>query len=255
MKLPILIALAVVGTAAAQDIEREARLAAEIVDAILDGEPVQLEADGREFLGIYTESEEDAPHGAVIILHGRGFHPDWDQVVNPLRTALPAHGWHTLSLQMPVLGKDAKYNDYVPILPTAFPRIAAGLSFFETRGIENVVLIAHSCSVHMTMAFIREQGDEKFDAYVGIGMGATDFRQPMKKPFPLESMRVPVLDIYGSDDYPGVGRHAPRRFAAMRAAGNENSRQMEIDGADHFFDGKDEALVEAVAGWLESVQR
>lgn len=255
MKLLILIALAVASSATAQDFEREARLAAEIVDVILDGEPVRLKADGREFLGIYTESEEDAPHGAAIILHGRGFHPDWDQVVNPLRTALPEHGWHTLSLQMPVLGKDAKYNDYVPILPTAFPRIAAGLAFLEARGVENVALVAHSCSVHMSMAFIREHGDEGFDGYVGIGMGATDYRQPMKEPFPLESMRVPVLDIYGDDDYPGVARLAPRRLAAMRAAGNAKSTQMKVDGADHFFEGKDEELVEAVAGWLESLQR
>jgi len=47
------------------DYAREQRLKEQIVDAILDGDPVDLEADGREFLGIYTEADE--PRGAVLI--------------------------------------------------------------------------------------------------------------------------------------------------------------------------------------------
>ena len=38
----------------------------------------------------------------MIILHGRGYHPDWAEVANPLRVGL-AEGWNTLSLKMPVL--------------------------------------------------------------------------------------------------------------------------------------------------------
>ena len=48
--------------------KREARLAEQIVDMILDGDPVWLEADQREFLGIYTEADES--RAAVLILHG-----------------------------------------------------------------------------------------------------------------------------------------------------------------------------------------
>ena len=62
--------------AAAQDFERERRLEAEIVDMIIDGEPVHLDADGHSFLAIHTETGEGRPRKAVIVLHGRGFHPD-----------------------------------------------------------------------------------------------------------------------------------------------------------------------------------
>ncbi len=136
----------------AQDLARERRLAEEIVDAILDGEPMYLDASGHRFLAIYTEPESQPPRGGAIVLHGRGFHPDWDQVAAPLRTALPEHGWSTLSLQMPVLGKTAKYYDYVPILPASFGRIRAGIDYLRQQGHDTVVVIAHSCSVHMTMA-------------------------------------------------------------------------------------------------------
>ena len=246
--------LAVAAPAAAQDFERERRLEAEIVDAILDGEPVHLDAAGRSFLAIHTEAEAGSgPPRAIIVMHGRGFHPDWTEVAGPLRTALPEHGWDTLSLQMPVLGKEAKYYDYVPIFPAAFPRIRAGIGFLRARGVRTVVLAAHSCSVHMAMAFVRDHGDAGFDGFIGIGMGATDYRQPMREPFPLASMSVPVLDLFGSEDYPAVLGKAHARLAAMQAAGNPRSARRVVPGAGHFFRDEEDALVEAVTEWLATL--
>ena len=239
--------------AAAQDVERERRLESEIVDMILDGEPVHLDADGHSFLAIHTEAGDREPFGAVIVMHGRGFHPDWPEVVGPLRTELAEHGWETLSLQMPVLEKTARYYDYVPILPAAFPRIRAGLAYLRARGADLVVLAAHSCSVHMVMEYVRRHGDGDFDAFIGIGMGATDYRQPMREPLPLATMSVPVLDIFGEEDYPAVRREASSRLAAIRAAGNLRSAQRIVSGADHFFQDRDEDLVEAVERWLATL--
>ena len=240
--------------AAAQDLERERRLEAEIVDMILDGEPVHLDAGRHSFLAIHTEAEGDGPRAAVLVLHGRGFHPDWPDVAGPLRTELPAYGWETLSLQMPVLEKSARYYDYEPIFPAAFPRIRAGIEFLRERGADPVVLAAHSCSAHMAMAFVRRHGDTEFDGLVGIGMGATDVGQPMREPFPLAAMSVPVLDLFGDEDYPSVPREAPDRLAAIRAAGNPHSAQRVVPGADHFFRDRDEELVEAVAEWLATLR-
>lgn len=252
--LPWMMGLALIGAtgAGAQDREREQRLADEIVDAIIDGEPVWLDADGTRFLGIYTESDADAPKGAVLVLHGRGFHPDWDEVAGPLRVALPERGWHSLSLQMPVLGKEAKYYDYVPIFPAAFPRIRVGIAYLREQGAERVVIAAHSCGVHMAMAFVDEFGDPSFDAFIGVGMGATDYGQKMRKPFPLADMKIPVLDLHGSDEFPGVLRMAPRRAAAIAQAGHPASRQRVIDGAEHYFRERDDDLVDAVDEWLDA---
>ena len=239
--------------ASAQDLERERRLEAEIVDMIVDGEPVYLDAKGHSFLGIHTEVDDDGPPRAVIVLHGRGFHPDWPDVAGPLRSELVEHGWETLSLQMPVLGKTATYYDYVPIFPVAFPRIRAGIEFLRARGADPVVLAAHSCSAHMAMAFVRRHGDAGFDGFIGMGMGATDVGQPMRAPFPLEAMSVPVLDLFGDEDYPSVLREAPARLASMRAAGHPRSAQRVVPGADHLFRDMDEALVDAVAEWLATL--
>ena len=230
------------------DYAREQRLADEIVDIIFDGEIEWLEAGGREFLSIYTEADDSK--AAVVILHGRGFHPDWADAVNPLRVGLVEHGYSTLSLQMPVLDKEAKFYDYVEIFHHAYPRIEAGIGFLRAAGHERIVLLAHSCGVHMAMAWIREVGDGQIDAFVGLGMGATDYLQPMRRPFPLGAMRVPVLDLYGSDEYPAVIGKAPERRAMIEAAGHPASRQVVLAEADHYFRDRGAELVEAVAAWL-----
>ena len=96
------------------DREREARLVEEIEANIFDGEVITLDADGDPFAAVEM-SPSGAPRGAVILMHGRGFHADWPENIGPLRVGLTDAGWHTLSLQLPVLEKTAKYFDYLPI--------------------------------------------------------------------------------------------------------------------------------------------
>ena len=235
----------------ASNAAREIRMAEEIVDAILDGDAEMLTADGNEFLSIYTEAEQ--ARGAVVIMHGRGFHPDWIDAVKPLRVGLVEHGWNTLSIQMPVLDKTAKYYDYEPIFPEATPRIKAAIDFLRQKGNQKIILLAHSCGAHMAMQYVRTEGDKNFDAYVGIGMGATDFQQPMRQPFPLDKISKPMLDVYGSDDYPAVQRMAPIRLHQLRIGGHPYSQQIVIPRADHYFTDQGRPLVEAVSRWLESI--
>ena len=235
--------------AVAADWQREQRLADEIIDAIVDGEPLWLHDGQRDFLGIYTEA--DAPRGGVLVLHGRGFHPDWSDTVNPLRVGLAERGWNTLSLQMPVLGKQAKYYDYVPILAEAFPRIEAGEENKKKQGNTRIILIAHSCSFHMVNAWIRAGRLRDIGALVGIGMGATDYKQKMVDPWQLDRLTIPVLDIYGAEDYPAVQRMAAQRLAAIQ--GNSRSRQVVVPGADHYFSDRGDTLVEQVSRWLDTL--
>ena len=102
----------------------------------------------------------------------------------------------------------------------------------------------------MAMNWIDTKGDSAIDAYVGIGMGATDYKQPMAKPFPLVRMQVPVLDIYGSSDLDDVLKGSDNRANAARKAGNKNFTQVKVEGADHFFNNTQEELTKRVRGWL-----
>lgn len=236
------------------DLMREQRMTDEIVDVIIDGDAVFLEADSHKFLSLYAEADD--ARGVVIILHGRGFHPDWQDTVNPLRVGLTEFGWNTLSVQMPVLEKQAKYFDYVPLFPEAVARIDAAIKFAREHDNKEIVLLAHSCGVHMAMAWVDAQTEsisQKIDAFVGLGMGATDYQQPMEKPFPFNKLTIPVLDVYGENDYPGVLREAPERLSKMQAAGNEKTGQKMVIGADHYYEDKGESLTQVVAEWLQKL--
>lgn len=237
----------------ASDLAREKRMREEIVESILDGEAVYLTANNHEFLNIYTEADE--PRGVVVILHGRGFHPDWQDTINPLRVGLVESGWSTLSVQMPVLEKQAKYYDYVPLFPQAIARIEAAIAYAreQLKVNDKVVLIAHSCGAHMAMHWLETDSLVSVDAYIGLGMGATDYKQPMKKPFPLDKVKVPVFDVYAENDYPAVIKMAEERRRLIRQAGNKKSNQAVVKGADHYYVDKGEALTQIISQWLDEL--
>jgi len=239
------------------DYERESRMISEIEDAVMDGDVEYLSlSDDKKVFSIYMEPDVDTPKGGVIVLHSRGYHANWASVVKPIRVGLAEKGWHTLSVQMPVLDKNAKYYDYVPIFPYTHERIDAALNFYKQRGIDNIVLISHGCGAHMSMSYFDKHGDGKVNAYVGIGIGATDYKQKVVKRFPLDTMSKPVLDVYGEKDFPGVIRLSKSRKALMDISGNTQNAQKVIKGADHYYkeNGTEKTLIDTIDIWLSGLK-
>ena len=239
------------------DYAREDRMIAEIEDAVMDGDVEYLPLKGdKEVFSIYMEPDVDKPKGGVIILHSRGYHANWSSTIKPLRVGLAEKGWHTLSVQMPVLEKSAKYYDYVSVFPYSHERIDAALSFYTQLGVDNVILVSHGCGAHMSMSYFDKYGDEKINAYVGIGMGATDYKQKVIKRFPLDIMLKPVLDVYGENDFPGVIRLSESRQNLMDVAANAKSAQMVIKGADHYYkeNGTVQTLTNTIDTWLSGLR-
>ena len=235
------------------DYEREQRLADQIVDDIFDGEPIWLDANQHKFLGIHTLNEE-SPKGTVIIIHGRGYHPDWPEVAGPLRTGLVEAGWSTLSLQMPVLEKGKKYYDYLPLLPYAHKRIEAAIEYINELDDQTIVLAAHSCGAHMANDWLNQADDAGIDGYIIMGAGATDYQQDLKTPFPFAKMQIPIFDLYGEEEFPRPLDMVPERKALIEQGGNAQSKQQLLPKADHYFQDAGEPLTEAVAEWLNSTQ-
>ena len=254
-RLPILplLLLLLSPLAGAADLAREARIAAEISDAILDGVTTRLRAGEVEFLAIHTEPRGAETRGGVILLHGRGAHPDWNDVIHPLRVGLPDAGWHTVSIQLPVAAAGAANEAYAELIPEAAPRIAAALAFYQERKIQPVAIVAHSLGARMAASYLAGAGDSPVAAFVAIGLSA-DPKEPEAGTLgSLAGIHTPTLDLYGSRDLDGVlGSVVPRAQAARRA-GNPVYEQLEVPGADHFFRGLDDELVSRVAGWLYRV--
>ena len=78
-------------------------------------------------------------------------------------------------------------------------------------------------------------------------MGATQKDSHVNSAESLKNIAIPVLDLFGDDDLPGVLETADRRKNS--SAHNAYYSQQVIEGANHFFDGMDHDLITAVADW------
>ncbi len=232
----------------ASDLAKEKRWADQVVDGILDGEAVWLNNGQHDFLGIYTEAEEEQGH-AVIIMHGSGIHPDWQQVIQPLRVGLIEHGWNTLSIQMPVLHNEAEYAEYAPLYPEATPRIEAAIQHLKTLGSKKIVLIGHSQGASMA-AHSLATAKHKVDGFIAIGMASFADDPRMNSIKALENIHLPVLDLYADEDIDAVVMSVDERVVAAIKAGNKDFKQIELKNANHFFDNQNDALISTVANWL-----
>jgi len=233
----------------ASDLAKEKRWADQVVDAILDGDAIWLNDGSSEFLGIYTEAGEDKGR-AVIVMHGTGIHPDWQQVIQPLRVGLTEHNWNTLSIQMPILPNEAEYPEYAPLYDEVAPRIDAAIEYLKKNGSKEIVLIGHSQGAAMT-AYYLSTSKQNIKGFVAIGMASFADDPRMNSIKALEKINVPILDIYGDDDLEGIIKSIDARAQAAKKAGNKNYTQVEVAGSNHFFDDREEQLVEVVADWLE----
>jgi pimeloyl-ACP methyl ester carboxylesterase len=248
------------GTATASDREREKRWADQIVDGLIDGEAQWLKAQGHEFLGIYTEgANSDEIKGNVILLHGTGAHPDWPQVISPLRVGLAELGWNTLSLQMPLLSSEAKISEFGVLFDEVEPRITAGIEFLKGQGSQHFIIIGHSLGATMASYYLVQHKGSAVEAFVGIGMPSGNADSRMDNASSLAQIKIPVLDIYGSADSEDILKYSedilkspPARAAAAKKAGNEAYTQIRVEGADHFFNNKETELLKIVSDWLET---
>jgi pimeloyl-ACP methyl ester carboxylesterase len=217
------------------------------LDSIMDGDAVWLNDGSNDFLSIYTEAGEDKER-AIIIMHGTGVHPDWQQVVQPLRVGLVDHDWNTLSIQMPILANDAEYMAYAPLYVEVQPRIDAALTYLKQQGNKEIVLLGHSQGATMGSFYLRENSSA-VSGFVAVGMGNLSSDDRMNSVLSLEKISIPVLDLYGTEDLDEIRGFTAQRAEAAKKSGNKSFTQKEITG-NHFFDGQEDELIDVIASWL-----
>jgi len=230
------------------DIGKEKRWAQQVIDGLLDGGPEWLDdGTGHKFLAVLTEGDTGSGR-AVILVHGIGVHPNWPDVIYPLRSGLLEQEITSLSIQMPILANEAEDADYGKLFAEVPGRMQAAIGFLRDAGYEQIAIVAHSMGAAMTSYFLSNSGDHGLRTTVLIGMGASN-----AWPGNIEALgriTMPVLDLYGSEDLESVLFSASDRAAS--GARVDGYLQKEVAGANHFFQGHEEALVSEVLQWLEN---
>ena len=200
--------------------------------------------------GEYLEARDSKV--AVILAHGQGLDAD-SQVVSPLRKAIHKElGFHTLSLQMPVLsGKRTPelFKAYASTFPDAYARIQTGIDFLrKEKGVERIYLMGYSMGGRMTTAFLADNPDAGVVGYIGVGLVAGG-PEPLNTNINLQRITVPVIDIYAEDDSDAQFAGNRRRFLSDRFV------QIPIAGAKHDYRGHEAQVVDAVLGWLQKQEQ
>lgn len=257
----------------AANTDSEQRWAEQLRDNIVIGEPLELPLadiksdtgavnnNNSTFFSIYTPQTTSTPKGAVILMHGTGAHPDWSDIIHPLRTELPDKGWATLSIQLPLAFPEQKDKESLQkVIESSVPRIKAAINFLKSESYEHIALISHSFGSLMALNFLQFEenittADKKrlITAAVIIGTPSSGSSAPFNSPLMIEKIEMPLLDLYGSNDLDSVVRSAKARKTAAHKAGNKNYRQVETIGANHFYNGLDDELIIYVNNWLYKI--
>lgn len=249
--LAVVVLLGCAGAGSSSGYEREQMLAGRLIESVETGEPVWLQADNRDFLALHHAALGALPRQAILLIHNMGGHPDWPEVIAPLRRNLPDHGWSTLSLQMPLLAPRALADDYGGTVPEAMHRIESGVEFLRAQDYSCVVLAGYGFGASQALAWLAERGQA--DGLITIGILAREFLQPaVDLPSLLARVDIPMLDIYGRNDFPAVVNRAHERRIAVIEQEGSSYEQRVIDGADHYFTDREQKLLDVVADWLEA---
>jgi pimeloyl-ACP methyl ester carboxylesterase len=234
----------------ASDLVLEQQIARQVEVGRPVGTLFRLQSGEVDFLAIHIPVRNAQPRGGVILLHDRGMNPDWPDVVRPLRTRLPDHGWDTLAIQLPLASPGVPGWADPGLIAEALPRISAGVDFLRQRGAANIVLLGHGLGARMAIEYLRAADNGGVRALVAVGLAANGDAGDDGGLAALRTSGFPLLDIYGSRDSDSVLASARARAGAARAAPDRSYRTDEVSGADHFFTGLDELLVARVRSWL-----
>ena len=242
-----------------KELSREQQIAEKLTMTADVDEIISLKAPGGRFIGLYkrarvSETETGEINGVVILLHGMGAHPDWPDVISPLRTRLTEIGWSTLSIQMPILSPEEPLAEYSKTLRLANNRIQATVDYLHDWEIEPIVLLGYSFGAAQAANFLASNNPENIQAFISVSMLAQKFFKPKVDVYKfIGGINVPVLDIYGEEDLEDVRRGIDDRRLAANKNGNTGFQQIELQSSGHHYLGFEDILVEQIQIWLQGI--
>jgi len=195
--------------------------------------------------GEYLEGKDSKV--GVILAHGQGMDPN-SNVVGPLRESINKElGFHTLSLQMPVVSgakSPDKFLEYGPTFPDAYKTIQAGIDFLKKeKGVERIYLMGYSMGGRMTTGFLAQNPDSGVIGYIGVGLLGGG-QEPLNTNLNLKKIKLPVIDIYADSGPDAKSAEFRKPYVSERYT------QVIISGAKHDYRGYDNQVAKAVIAWL-----
>jgi pimeloyl-ACP methyl ester carboxylesterase len=230
------------------DKSRELLIYDQSLSEIFDGKHLYVDYKFGKYSMLEVYNEEY--NTAVLFLHGRGLSPNEQNLAYPVRVSMSNH-YNTYSLQLPVLKKQSTYLEYTKIFYDSDERILSAIEHIYKKN-NKIIIIAHSCGVHMLMSFIQNKNlPINVSSLVLIGSGAVDKGQKLIYEYPYDKIKVPILDLFGESDFNLVLKNADKRKQLIKGSSSK-SQQIKIISSDHYHTDNSERVITFVKKWLSN---
>jgi len=238
---------------------REKLIAEELVERINPNDALWIDSRDGPFFALKADYVNTQRQGGIILLHDMEGHPDWPEVISPLRHGLPEKGWPTLSVQLPLLSKEAALTaqNQQRIIDESTARLIAAVEHFTNTGIYNIVLIGQGLGATAISHFLSGNLKQSHAIYIKAFI-AIRFRAHQQLPedyLPQALLKIkttlPILDILGTQESPLTQQQARLRKMAAKQSQNPNYRQEQLANADANFRDMEALLLSRISGWLK----
>ena len=119
------------------------------------------------------------------------------------------------------------------------------MRFLQDKGAARIAIVSHAMGAGMAYEYLRTRGTQPVFAWAALSFYG-EFDEIAKAP-------LPVLDLYGVNDYRGVRWPARERARIMAAIAG--SRQVAVPEGGYFLAGAEKSVLREVAAFLDSLAR
>ncbi len=243
-----------------QELSREQKIADNLTRIADADEITGLQALGGRFIGLYKSassgeiSKPGETNGVVILVHGMGAHPDWPDVISPLRKQLAEYGWSTFSIQMPILSPEEPIAEYGNILKIATSRIRSAVDYLHAWEMRPIILLGYGFGATQAASFLASDNSESVAAFVSVSMLSQKFIRPVLDVYKfIGKIGIPILDIYAQNDLDNNRRGIDDRRLAASKNSHVLFQQIEFQQAGHYYLGVENALAAQIHIWLQQI--
>ncbi len=232
----------------------------------LRGEEIKwLESSSGDFLSLYQRQRTSLPQGGLLILQDHGTTPDWPRHVQKLRQFMPDVGWNTLSISLPDNATQTQPERMIEPKPDAFnyqpdnrqvifERIQAALSFLNSEGLFNLVIVGFGASASWASEYMAEQLTEENN--LGYALIIIDTKNPANEPAldineSLPKLTIPILDLLNTKSKPILWQAKLRKGSVLRE-GRDQYQQINDAVAGSRWTQNPDGLTRRIWGWVKT---
>lgn len=150
--------------------DREKQVSEKIERLLKIGDAHWLGGNEDPFLTIYTESELPESEGAILILHDLGANLNWPRLILPLRLRFPKSGWHSFSVQLPVIDPEQEKKEFLPEMGKAISRVEAAVDYLQQLQTGRIVILAHGYGATVATLYLVKNPQAPIAAMVGLSL-------------------------------------------------------------------------------------